>query len=148
MTSTIGPDYRKVIDLIRDKITSGKWPVGQPIPSTTDLRELTGLSITSVRRGVEQLQADGVLEGHPGKGVYVRATPGEAARGKADIGMLSAEVRDLGEKVGEYDDLRERVGKLETILIDWAARQGFENPFGGAADDPPRKASGHGRRGR
>lgn len=123
MTSEIGPDYRQVTNLIRDKIASGNWPVGSQIPSTAELREMTGLSITSVRRGVQQLQAGGVLEGHPGKGVFVKALPEDADRERANVeavvgqmAELRQEVRHLAERAEKDDDLRARVEQLEARL--------------------------------
>lgn len=157
MTSTIGPDYRRVIDLIRSKVTSGEWQVGQRIPSTLDLIALTGLSITSVRRGVQQLQADGILEGHPGKGVFVKALPEEADHERADAEALSEEFAGLRQEVrelaksadsaglsGRLAQLEARVGRIEAILINLHARLAFPNPYGGERDDTQKAA----RRGR
>lgn len=153
----IGPDYRKVIDLIRGKVTSGEWPVGAQIPSTPELRKLTGLSITSVRRAVEQLQKDGILIGHPGKGVFVKAMPEEADREQADAAALAAEfaglrqeLRDL-EKVTASADvlarlgkLEARMGRLEAAVSTLARRSSLPDPFGDRHDDPEKAA----RRGR
>lgn len=157
MTSTIGPDYRRVTDLIRSKITSGEWRVRQQIPSTPKLISLTGLSITSVRRGVEQLQAEGILEGHPGKGVFVKAMPEDADRERADVETLGEQFAELRQEVRELteradsDDLRtrlahleSRVGRLEAAVSTIAKRGRQPDPFGGEHDNQERPA----RRGR
>lgn len=141
----IGPDYRKVIDLIRDRVASGEWPVGRPIPSTPKLRELTGLSITSVRRGVEQLQKDGILEGHPGKGVFVRALPEHADRERADAETLGKRIEEVAGQVAGYADLRARVAELEANLMELYSRLGQDYPHGGehdSAQEPPRRRAG------
>lgn len=140
MTSTIGPDYRQVADLIRGKVASGDYQVGQPIPSTTELRKLTGLSITSVRRGVQQLQADGVLEGHPGKGVFVRALPEDADRDKADLKTLAEQVAELAERAEGYDDLRAKVNRIEAVVITLCGKAGIKYPRGGAHDSTRKPA--------
>jgi len=160
LTSTIGPDYRRVTDLIRSRITSGEWHVGQQIPSTPRLIDLTGLSITSVRRGVEQLQAEGILEGHPGKGVFVKAMPQDADRERADVGTLQRElaalrqeVRELKKLVGSAEvrdrlgRLEARVGRVEAAIATFARRSGQPNPLGGERDTAE-KAPGRGRAGR
>jgi DNA-binding GntR family transcriptional regulator len=152
LTSAIGPDYRRVTDMIRSKITAGEWHVGQQIPSTPRLIALTGLSITSVRRGVEQLQADGILEGHPGKGVFVKAMPEDADRERADVEALGEqfaelrqEVRELAKHAGYDEDLRARlghlearVGRVEAIIVNLSKRTGGPNPFEGEHDDAKR----------
>lgn len=147
MTSEIGPDYRQVMNLIRSKIESGDWPVGRQIPSTAELRKQTGLSLTVVRRAVRELQLWGILEGHPGKGVFVKTLPADADRERPDLKALSEEVAELAELVKENDDLRARVGRIEAILISWASRLGYENPYGGARDTTE-KAPRRGRAGR
>lgn len=129
LASHTGPDYRQVADLIRDKIASGEWPIGTAIPSTPALRNTTGLSLTTVRRAVQQLQTDGILEGHPGKGVFVKATPAEADSANVTVDKLGDQVGDLRE---QYDDLRLRVAHLETELMDLKAGQGL--PQGGEHD--------------
>lgn len=147
MTTTAGPDYRKVIDLIRDRITSGEWPADTMIPSTTELRELTGLSITSVRRAVDQLQKDGILIGHPGKGVFVLALPEDADRERVNTEMIGKRLEELKEQVADYPDLRARVGRMEAILVDLHLRLGYPNPFEGEHDGAE-KAPRRGRAGR
>jgi DNA-binding GntR family transcriptional regulator len=147
LSDTIGPDYRRVIDLIRGKITSGQWPVGRRIPSTPDLIEMTSASITPVRRAVQQLQADGILEGHPGKGVFVKAMPDDADRGRADLGAMGEHLAAVEDLVKGYPDLRDHLGRLEANLMDLYNRLGFEYPHGGEYDNGKTAEAGR-RRGR
>lgn len=160
MASHPGPDYRQVADLIRGKITSGEWQVGTAIPSTPALRNATGLSLTTVRRAVQKLEADGVLEGHPGKGVFVKAMPADADRERADAGALKAELGELRQEFRELaamagsGDLRARlgrlegrVGRIEAAIATLSKRAAQPNPLG-ADHDGPEKAAGHGRAGR
>jgi len=150
VTGEIGPEYRQLMDQIRSRITAGEYPVGSPIPSTTELRELTGMSIPVIRRAVGQLEADGILEGHPGKAVYVKATPADLASERQDIGTLGDQVRtlrrefhELAEQVSEtrpsdlapnLAELREIVGRVEANLIDLYQKTGHAYPQGGTHD--------------
>lgn len=144
LASEIGPDYRQVMNLIRDSIMSGGWAVGSAIPSTPELMKLTGKSITPVRRAVQRLEADGVLEGHPGKGVFVKALPEDADRERVDLEVVGGQLAELRQKVEEYNDLRARVGRLEAILMNLHVKLGIEYPHGGAHESTERPA----RRGR
>ena len=149
MAGEIGPEYRQVMGQIRSWISSGEYPVGSQIPSTAELRHRTGLSLTVVRRAVQQLQADGILEGHPGKGVFVRAMPADADAEHMDLEALSeqvAELRELAERNGP-DDVRARVGQLEVNLMELYAKLGFDYPSDGSSDTP-KAAAGRGRGGR
>lgn len=157
--------------LIRSRITSGEYPVDQPIPSTAELRRQTGLSLTVVRRAVQQLQADGILQGHPGKGVYVKALPADADSERGDLKTLSEQLRALKanlDHLAEQSDpsqskaiielrvdvdrleeavgrLAENVGRIDAYLIDLATQNGDEYPQGGA-HDVPRAATSRGQR--
>ena len=84
MTGSIGPSYQLVADDLRSKISSGELQVGDLIPSTVKLMEQYGVSSTVVRHAVAQLRTDGILEGHPGKGVYVKALPADADSARGD----------------------------------------------------------------
>ena len=70
-----GPAYRLVADDLRRKIAAGELPLGSAIPSTAQLGELYGVSTTVVRAAVAQLRDEGLVVGHPGKGVFVSSTP-------------------------------------------------------------------------
>jgi DNA-binding GntR family transcriptional regulator len=137
LAGKIGPEYQRLMDQIRSMITSGEYPVGTMIPSTAELKEMTGMSVPVVRRAVGQLEADGVLEGHPGKGVYVKATPDEVASERGDtkalserITALSEEVRQLREVVDSLgvEEVRAIASRIEVNLIDLYGKIGFDYP--------------------
>jgi DNA-binding GntR family transcriptional regulator len=150
VTDKIGPSYRLVADDIRSRITSGEYQVGRLIPSTLKLREQYGASDSVVRRAVRDLQDEGILIGHPGKGVYVEAVPADVASERQDIKTLSdqvaqlqQQVRELTERAGmiqpadfaqDLRDLQETVGRIEVNLIDLYGKMGHDYPQGGARD--------------
>jgi DNA-binding GntR family transcriptional regulator len=106
VTEQIGPSYQRVASDIRARIISGEYEVGAMIPSTPKLASQHKVSTTVVRHAVEQLRAGGILVGHPGKGVYVKARPDAAAAGQRDLNALSETVSRL------EDNLMELYGKL------------------------------------
>jgi DNA-binding GntR family transcriptional regulator len=146
VTTEIGPEYRRLMRLIRSRIISGEYPLSAAIPSTAELREETGLSYTVVRRAVQQLQADGILEGHPGKGVFVRTMPPDADSERVSVEALSrqmAELRELAERDGGMDEMRDAIGRLETNLVELYEKLGLDYPQDGA--DEHAKAPRRGR---
>lgn len=132
MTGKIGPEYQRLIEQIRSQITAGDYPVGHLIPSTSALADLTGMSVPVIRRAVQQLQADGILEGHPGKGVYVKTMPAEADAERQDVKALGGQVAD---NTRELQNLRETVSHLEAYLIDLGGKVG--HPYPGAEATAP-----------
>jgi DNA-binding GntR family transcriptional regulator len=157
VTGEAGPEYQRLMRLVRARIISGEYPVGSVIPSTTELVAETGRSRPVVRQAIAQLQAEGILEGHQGKGVFVAAMPVDADRRRADTEALSEEFAGLRQEVrelaksadsaglsGRLARLEARVGRIEAILVTLHSRLGHPNPYGGERDDAQKAA----RRGR
>ena len=128
MTEAVGrPAYQRVAADIREKIAVGQIPVGAAIPSTARLAGEYGVSITVVRAAVNQLRADGLVTGQPGKGVFVSATPAAVIERAVAVGDLVEridELREAGkaeaarraELEAEVAQLREQVRVVEARL--------------------------------
>ncbi|WP_338754376.1 PLP-dependent aminotransferase family protein [Bacillus sp. FJAT-52991] len=63
--------YEKVINYIKENILKGDWPIGSKIPSQRKLAELFGVNRSTIVTALEELKADGLLEGVMGKGTIV-----------------------------------------------------------------------------
>lgn len=68
------PLYEKVKLALRSDIESGKLPVGTMLPSTKDLAAQFSVSIITVRRALEDLTRENLLERVVGVGTFVNAT--------------------------------------------------------------------------
>ena len=66
------PVYQPLVDSIRGRVRRGALRPGQQIGSEIGLMRQTGLSRNSVRRAVQTLMGEGLVERRPGKGVFVR----------------------------------------------------------------------------
>jgi GntR family transcriptional regulator len=98
---------------IRQRIISGELQVGHKIPSTEELKRAYGASLSVVRQAVNQLKAEGVLEGFTGKGVFVAKVP-ESPSAAADLQMT------------ELAALRADVARIEANLVDLFGKLGYE----------------------
>jgi GntR family transcriptional regulator len=106
---------------IRERIIAGDLPVGQKIPSTEELKRAYDASLSVVRQAVNQLKAEGILEGFTGKGVFVAKVPeapaadlqaAELAELRADVARVEANLVDLFGKLGfEYEHQAPKAGK-------------------------------------
>lgn len=64
-------DRQRIAQDIRDKIASGEYRPGDKLPSLRELTAIYGVSAEPVRSALLILQAEGLVEGHQGKGIYV-----------------------------------------------------------------------------
>ncbi|MFI5926702.1 winged helix-turn-helix domain-containing protein [Micromonospora sp. NPDC051543] len=67
-------DRQRIAQDIRDKISSGEYAPGDKLPSLREMTEHYGVSAEPVRSALLILQAEGLIEGHQGKGTYVTAS--------------------------------------------------------------------------
>ena len=66
------PRYQRLRDDLAARINRQEWRPGEPISSEAELSATYGMAVGTVRKAVDQLVADGVLERHQGRGTYVR----------------------------------------------------------------------------
>lgn len=64
---------QKTVAFLRERITSGEWPVNSRIPIEPELQNMLGVGKTTVREAVRSLANLGMLETLPGRGTFVRS---------------------------------------------------------------------------
>jgi GntR family transcriptional regulator, uxu operon transcriptional repressor len=60
---------------IRQQILSGAWANGRLLPSERNMAAQFGVARNTLRRIIRQLEAEGLIESHPGRGTFVRISP-------------------------------------------------------------------------
>ncbi|MDA1478022.1 aminotransferase-like domain-containing protein [Bacillus changyiensis] len=65
------PKYQEIINYIKQKISNGEFPIGSKIPSQRQLAELFNVNRSTVIIALEELAADGLIEGRMGKANFV-----------------------------------------------------------------------------
>ncbi len=76
MTDTIDfdsyiPYYIQLMDILRVKIQQAEWKPGDQIPGEQDLCEQYQVSRTVVRQALRELEYEGVITRHKGKGTFI-----------------------------------------------------------------------------
>jgi len=67
------PKYRQVADYLREGILNGTFKEGRPVPSEDRLAEQFGVTRPTVRQGIAELRASGLVEVMAGRGAFVRS---------------------------------------------------------------------------
>lgn len=81
--------YLRIHSNLHERIASGQWPPGSPLPSQRELADEFGVSIMTLRQALQLLTDDGLIETRHGSGTYV------AAHYAYDLGHLSSFASDL-----------------------------------------------------
>ncbi len=67
--------YRQIADDLRDAILSGRLPHGARVPSEERLCQEHGVSRTTVRKAIDVLKGEGLVEVRAPRGTFVRNAP-------------------------------------------------------------------------
>jgi GntR family transcriptional regulator len=65
------PFYIQLMDILREKVQHGEWLPGSQIPGEQDLCEHYQISRTVVRQALRELEYEGVITRHKGKGTFI-----------------------------------------------------------------------------
>ncbi|MFF8035657.1 MULTISPECIES: FadR/GntR family transcriptional regulator [unclassified Streptomyces] len=106
--------FERVVDRLRQQITSGAWPVGSRIPTEPELVRHLGVARNTVREAVRALAHNGLLDIRHGSGTYVVATSELAGVMRRRFG---------GAEQGDVIEVR---GALEVAAARMAARRRTE----------------------
>lgn len=74
------PPYRQIAETLRQRIVSGKIPPGRRIPSLVELEAEFEVARDTLRKAVQVLKDEGLVETVRGMGVYVKSpsAPGDS----------------------------------------------------------------------
>ncbi|MEQ3551165.1 winged helix-turn-helix domain-containing protein [Pseudonocardia nematodicida] len=64
--------HQRITAELRDKITGGRWQVGDRLPPMAQLQAEYGVAKGTIQRALRQLEADGLVVGKAGSGIYVQ----------------------------------------------------------------------------
>lgn len=69
------PRYQLIADELRARVDEGRYTAGRLLPSEATLRAEFGVSRATLRRALEQLRAEGLIDARQGLGWFVAAEP-------------------------------------------------------------------------
>jgi GntR family transcriptional regulator len=122
------PLYYQLQELLHQQIASGRFSVGDVLPSETDLCAMFGVSRMVVRQALEVLEDDGEVIRMQGKGTYVAEPKLDLAAGGL-VRMLGADTRTVP-NVEILDvtlapvekSVAARLGTSNVLRVDWLLR--------------------------
>lgn len=65
------PRYLQIVNVMRDRITSGEWSIGNKLPTQRELAEQFEVNRSTIVTAIEILKSERLLESKTGSGIYV-----------------------------------------------------------------------------
>ena len=98
----------EVYNQILNQVTSGEWKVGDKLPSESKLCSMFGVSRTSVRAALQNLQGSGLIVTMQGVGSFVHRNPAQGVLNEEPVEALKAS--DItSEEFKEFFEFRQAV---------------------------------------
>ena len=85
--------FQALADELRRGILAGTWPVGSRLPTEDQLAARNGLSLTTVRRAMDELVSSGLVLRRQGAGTFVAASDDGSPPRDQMIGVLVPDLR-------------------------------------------------------
>ncbi|MFG3157938.1 histidine utilization repressor [Streptomyces sp. NPDC048219] len=95
-TAGSAPAYRRVKDLVAERIAAGHWREDDALPSESQFVEALGLSRMTVNRALRELAAEGLIRRVMGVGSFV--APRKASSALLEVHNIADEVRHRGHR--------------------------------------------------
>jgi GntR family transcriptional regulator len=86
--------YQAIAEQIRTRIAAGEFAAGRLLPSESDLSRTYDASRVTIRRALEQLRADGLVDSRQGFGWFAAADP--LRQSLAALGTIESQLADEG----------------------------------------------------
>lgn len=94
-----GPLYLRLQALIRDMVAAGTLRPAEALPSERDLALSVGVSRVTVRKALEGLAAEGLVEQRHGSGTFVREPPARRIeQGLSNLTSFTEDMRSRGRR--------------------------------------------------
>lgn len=105
------PMYLQIMEQIKQRITVGDWTEGQAIPSIRQLAVEFGVSVITVKRAYLELEREGVIVTHQGRGSHVAQNSDLGARIRAqELEQHLEQAARIGTQMGlAFEDMAGRL---------------------------------------
>ncbi|MFH1138957.1 MAG: GntR family transcriptional regulator [Pseudomonadota bacterium] len=108
------PAYSQLVNIIRRQIAQGEFPPGGRLPSESQLCKQHGVSPMTVRRAINLLVEQGVVDTAQGKGTFVKPL---------ELGMFSFQLNELQDIFRDREKTRVKLLEVRIVTADQVIAQ-------------------------
>jgi GntR family transcriptional regulator len=114
------PLYHQIANVLRARILSSEWAVGEQIPSENSLAATFGVSTLTVRQSLSLLQQEGLLARRQGSGTFVEKGPDIAHRVRLSVPFheITSALADLPVSVIDVTEVRWPADIVKLLGVD------------------------------
>ena len=112
--------YEELVNTLLNELAQGTYQIGDRLPTTPELCRIYGVSNTTVKRAMDELEIQGIVARRRGSGVYIKETSVQSARHSAGSSAS-------GQMTGLTAEYSSKNVVISTHVVDFAVDQ--PSPF-------------------
>ncbi|WP_345024876.1 GntR family transcriptional regulator [Actinomadura keratinilytica] len=97
--ATYTPKYVRILEVLKERIQDGTYPVGERLPSETALVQEFAVSRPTVVRALNDLELLGWIEREHGRGSFVKARPSDEPEDRLRLGLAVLDRQEKADSV-------------------------------------------------
>ena len=109
------PLYHRVFIILRDQIINGMYATGVPMPSENELRKEYDVSRATIRKAMELLEEEGLVERRQGARTYAKALGYKTAENRRNLQSIVREEQHLKLLPGEIQQYYEIIAPDKSL---------------------------------
>lgn len=95
-TQNSGPRYVQLRRRIVEAVDTGLLPPNSSLPPEREIAEITGFSRVTVRKAIQEMVKDGIIEQRQGSGSFVRETPPRVEQSLSQLTSFTEDMANRG----------------------------------------------------
>jgi GntR family transcriptional regulator len=107
------PPYLQVAGLLRQRVASGQYGIGERLPTTRELANEFGVAPNTVLSAIRVLRDEGLVSSQQGRGTFVRAVPEPGS--SAPTSDFRLVMDQLEQFQADLQSMRQRLEQLEQL---------------------------------
>lgn len=116
VTGTSGKPYEQVAKLLKQRIASGEFAVGDRLPTNRELAEEYGVAPNTIANALGLLRRERIIVSQQGRGTFVRAIPQDERPSDEPSPDFELVMRQLDQFQEELRAMGDRLQKLEKLV--------------------------------
>jgi DNA-binding transcriptional regulator YhcF (GntR family) len=108
------PPYLQVAELLRKRVATRQYGIGERLPTTRELADEFGVAPNTVLNAIRVLRDEGLVSSQQGRGTFVRAVPEPGS--SVPTSDFKLVMNQLEQFQADLQSMRQRLEQLERLI--------------------------------